>query len=52
MGRLDIGWVFIKWGWDIRINSSIGWEVNSIINFLYLYAVVLSIVLFCNLLIF
>lgn len=45
MGRLDIGWFFIKRCWDVWVNCIVGREVNTIINFLNLHTIVLPIVL-------
>lgn len=50
MGRLDIGWFFVKRCWDVRIDCIIGGEVNTVIHFLNLHTVVLPIVLLSYLL--
>lgn len=45
-----VGWIFVKWRWDVRIDCIVRGEVNTVIHFLYLHTVVLPIILLCDLL--
>lgn len=50
MGRLDIGWLFVKRCRNVGINCIVRWKVNTVIYLLYIHTVVLPIVLFSYLL--
>jgi hypothetical protein len=50
VGGFDVGGGFVERRWDVGIDGLIGGEIHSVVYFLLLYAVVLSVVFFSDLL--
>lgn len=50
MSWLDICWRFVEWGRDVRVDRLIAGKIDSIVDFLLLYAIILTVVFFSDLL--
>lgn len=44
MGWIYVGWLFVEGSSDVGVDCCIGGKVDSIINFFYLHAIVLSVI--------